>query len=197
MADEAIIVHSSWAHFVKDFIFSFALIILGVVVLFVDMARTALFHSVTRLFQFLEARLNVQAVYNIDLSEHISATVALYIPITLFVLALLVNFSILYRKRFTWLALEADGVVKKYGFILRRKKEVKYVNIRTVDNWQSWLEKLFNIGDVLIAAGGSQGYDIEMNGIRNPDDVGRTILNRQKAARPGRLSGITQKYDYY
>ncbi|MDH5639235.1 MAG: hypothetical protein OEZ04_12170, partial [Nitrospinota bacterium] len=59
------------------------------------------------------------------------------------------------------------------------------------------LDKVFKIGDVLIAAGGSQGYDIEMNGIKDPDDVAATIRNRQKAARPGKLSGSTQKYDYF
>ncbi|MDH5510361.1 MAG: PH domain-containing protein [Nitrospinota bacterium] len=197
MPDEPIFVHSAWAHFIKDFIFSFSLIILGVVVMLVNVAKTALYYSVTRVFIFLEAKLNVEAVYHIDLNEHISEMVTLYIPITLFVMALLVNFSILYRKKFTWLALSTDGVVKKYGFPIRWKKEVKYVNMRTVENWQGGLDKLFRIGDVLIASGGSQGYDIEMNGIKDPDDVAATIRNRQKAARPGKLSGVTQKYDYF
>ncbi|MDH5755380.1 MAG: PH domain-containing protein [Nitrospinota bacterium] len=197
MPEDTIEVHSSWAHFTKDFIFSLSLIALGLVVLFVGSAKTALYYSVVRLFSFLELKLDVEKIYNVDLNSYISDTVALYVPIGLFILALFVNFSILYRKRFTWLLLGEETVMKKYGLMFWKSREIKYSSIRTVENWQGGLQKILKIGDVMIAAGGSQGYDIEMEGVSDPDEVADMIRNRQKATRPGKLSGIQEKYDYY
>jgi uncharacterized membrane protein YdbT with pleckstrin-like domain len=189
MADEPVIVQSTWSYFLKDFLFSIVLVILGAVILLVPLIKQALRQSLVKVFDLVDGK------YHLGLAAHLEASMALYLPVGLFVMALLIDFSVLYRHKLTWVALEKESVLKRYGFPFRRQKEIKYANIRTVEVWRGWWERILGIGDLAIAAGGSQGFDIELNGIKDPDSVASIIRNRQKSGRGGKLAGTTDRYN--
>jgi len=183
--------HSSWPHFVKDFIFSIVLIIIGIVIVLLDTVKQSLVISLGKVFATLDQR------HDLGLSPHLSDAVMTYVPVSLFVIALLINISILYRKKLNYLELDKEFLIKRYGFPLRRSVEIKYTEIRAVEVWQGWLDKILRIGDVAVARGGSQGYEIQMNGLEDPDGVATLIRDLQKSSRKGKLSGVTEKYDFY
>jgi len=191
MADEPILVQSTLKYYIKDFFFSIILVALGLVILFFIPARDSLESSLSRIFPILDAKLHL------GLQGYLYHASTLYIPVGLFVMALFVDFSVLLRWRFTWISLEKETVVKKHWFPLKKKAEIKYSSIRTVEVWQSWLGRLIGYGDLVIASGGSQGFDIELSGVSDPDSAASIIRSRQKTSRGGKLTGVKEKYDFF
>jgi len=191
MAEEPIVVQSSLSSFIKDFIFSVVLLILGGVILMVPFIQEALWQSLGKVFEVVDRS------GQLGLANHRDLLAARYIPLGLFVIALLIDISVLYRFRLNWMTLGKDSVTKRYGFPIRKETEVKYSNVRTVEVWRGWSDKILGIGDLAIAAGGSQGFDIEMNGVKDPDSLASVIKRRQAGSRSGKLSGTSDKYNYF
>jgi len=191
MAEAPIVVQSALTSFIKDFIFSLVLLALGGVILMVPFIQEALWQSLGKAFEVVDR--NGQ----MGLENHRDLLAARYIPLGLFVTALLIEISVFYRFRFNKMTMGKDTVTKKYGFPLRKETEIKYSNVRTVEVWRGWMDKILGIGDVAIAAGGSQGFDIEMNGVKDPDSVASVIKRRQAGSRSGKLSGTSDKYNYF
>jgi uncharacterized membrane protein YdbT with pleckstrin-like domain len=61
------------------------------------------------------------------------------------------------------------------GIIARQVVEIEIVNIRAVAMEQSFLERIFGLGQVKVGSAGTSNYEIIFFGVRQPEDVKEMI----------------------
>lgn len=61
------------------------------------------------------------------------------------------------------------------GILNVRRTEVRMSDIRTVHIEQTFKERIFNVGSVMISSAGSDGYEIEIRAMPNPGKIRRLI----------------------
>ena len=72
-----------------------------------------------------------------------------------------------------------DRVVLQKGFFSKDIKEVFISDIRTVETKQSFLQRIFRFGDVMIATAGTSGYEDVAVGLPNPTGIRDLIINQR------------------
>jgi len=77
-----------------------------------------------------------------------------------------------YGKR---LVLTDDEAVYVKGVFNTSTTEIRLADIRSVEVDQSFWDKIMNIGTVRIASAGSDGWEIEIDGLPSPSNVRRII----------------------
>jgi len=91
-----------------------------------------------------------------------------------------------------WLTTQAVALVitnqrttLRRGLLSKHIIEVYHSNVRNVQVRQGLWDRLFNVGHLSIASAGSQGYEIDIQGIPKPYDVRKTIDEFRHASRQG------------
>lgn len=87
-------------------------------------------------------------------------------------------------KRFRKYTITNRRVIVEYGILARHKDEIEIANIRAINTNQSFFQRIFGCGDVLIGTSGTAGFEIFMNYVKNPREVSERI-NKLKVAIKG------------
>ncbi len=82
------------------------------------------------------------------------------------------------------LRVHSDRIVVERGLLSKRYKKFFSGDIRTISVHQSLLQRLFGIGDLLIATAGAEGYEIRVEGIPDPQAI-QTLILQQKSESGG------------
>lgn len=82
-----------------------------------------------------------------------------------------------YSKR---MIIYQNRITVERGFISRSIKEIFCADIRTVNVNQTFIQRLTNCGDLMVAAAGTDDYDYNVKGIPSPIKI-KDIILRQKA----------------
>jgi uncharacterized membrane protein YdbT with pleckstrin-like domain len=73
-----------------------------------------------------------------------------------------------------------DRVVLEKGVLSKDIKEVFISDIRTVDTKQSLLQRMFKIGDVMIATAGTAGYEDVAYGLPDPRGIKELVMTQRR-----------------
>jgi uncharacterized membrane protein YdbT with pleckstrin-like domain len=65
--------------------------------------------------------------------------------------------------------------ILKQGIIARKLTEVKHRDIREIGLEQTFLQRIFSTGKISVSSASSNGAEIEIDGIKNPDDIKNLI----------------------
>jgi pSer/pThr/pTyr-binding forkhead associated (FHA) protein len=71
-------------------------------------------------------------------------------------------------------------VVLERGVLSKEKKEVFISDIRTMDVKKSFLQRMFGVGDVMIATAGTGDYEDVVSGLPNPEKV-KEVVTKQRS----------------
>ncbi|GIW73488.1 MAG: hypothetical protein KatS3mg103_0010 [Phycisphaerales bacterium] len=77
------------------------------------------------------------------------------------------------------LEITTKRTTESYGLLSRATSEVLHDNIRNIAVKQSFIDRVFNVGQIEISSAGQAGVEITMKNIRNPHGV-REIIDRYR-----------------
>ncbi len=83
------------------------------------------------------------------------------------------------------LTLDETSTVLRTGILSKRIDEVEHRDVRNITVSQTFLQRIFDTGDVGIASAGDASVEIMVQDIPHPDSV-REIINEYKDARNAR-----------
>lgn len=78
---------------------------------------------------------------------------------------------VLWKRAALTLRVTEDKVILDRGVLSKHTKEIFISDIRTIDVRQSFLQRIFNIGDIMIATAGTGGYEEVANGLPDPRGI--------------------------
>lgn len=84
-----------------------------------------------------------------------------------------------WRRHSVLLQITKDKVVLEKGVLGKQKKQVYISDIRTIDIEKSVAQRVFGIGDIMIATAGTSGYEDVAPGMPSPEEV-KDIVNKQR-----------------
>lgn len=64
-----------------------------------------------------------------------------------------------------------DEVAMEHGILNKKSTEIGIMQIRTIQVQQRIWQRIFDIGDILIASAGTEGYEIIAHGINKPHEI--------------------------
>lgn len=70
-------------------------------------------------------------------------------------------------------------VIRRLGILSRRVSTIELKDVRNVQTVQTVLDRLLDVGDVLISSAGQSDVEIEFSGVRNPSAVAGMIRDRR------------------
>jgi len=88
----------------------------------------------------------------------------------------------LWKRAALVLRVYGDRVVLEKGVLSKDVKEVFISDIRTVDTKQSLLQRMFKIGDVMIATAGTSGYEDVAYGLPDPRGIKDLVMNQRRSS---------------
>ncbi len=75
----------------------------------------------------------------------------------------------------TTLIITENRTILRKGILARNTNEVLHENIRNIQINQSFLQRIFNVGDIGIASAGQSDVEIQVKGIPGPREVKQLI----------------------
>ncbi|HTY54324.1 MAG TPA: PH domain-containing protein [Candidatus Binataceae bacterium] len=72
-------------------------------------------------------------------------------------------------------SLTSERLIERRGFLSTRRRELELADIRSVEVDRHFLQKLFSLGDVVVASAASTDFMIRMEAISEPEAVAETI----------------------
>jgi len=85
----------------------------------------------------------------------------------------------IFRMADTYFLLET-GVAEQYKFLATSRKFTEYDNIQNIEVTQSFLEKLFRVGNIKFDTAGSDRAEIVFHAIKNPYKIEEIIREKMK-----------------
>ncbi len=73
-----------------------------------------------------------------------------------------------------------DRVVIETGVLSKHVKEIFITDIRTIDIKQTFIQRVVNIGDIMLATAGTSSYEIIACGLPNPMDIKKMIITQRQ-----------------
>jgi len=96
---------------------------------------------------------------------------------------LLVPFIVaFFKRRLVKLRIFCDRIVLEQGLLSKDLKLLFISDIRTIDVRQTIIQRLFRMGDLLIATSGTSDYETVVEGFPNPDGIKNLILEQRALA---------------
>ncbi|MFQ6052069.1 MAG: PH domain-containing protein [Candidatus Hydrothermarchaeota archaeon] len=74
-----------------------------------------------------------------------------------------------------------DRIVLERGVLSKEIKEIFITDIRTIDVRQSFIQRIFNIGDLMIATSGTSGYESIAYGLPDPKGIKDVIIAQRRS----------------
>jgi len=84
------------------------------------------------------------------------------------------------RRRSKKLKLHIDYIVFTQGIFFTSMEKIFIQDIKTTELTKSVYERIFNLGTIKIATAGTDGYEIELKGYSNPDEIVKYIALHRK-----------------
>jgi uncharacterized membrane protein YdbT with pleckstrin-like domain len=83
---------------------------------------------------------------------------------------------VLWKRAYLRLLVYPDRIILEKGVLSRNLTEVFISDIRTVNITQTFLQRIFNVGNVSIASSGTTGYEEVAKGLPNPLKIRELIV---------------------
>ena len=84
------------------------------------------------------------------------------------------------RRRSKKLKLHIDYIVFTQGIFFTSMEKIFIQDIKTTELTKSIYERIFNLGTIKIATAGTDGYEIDLKGYSNPDEIVKYIAVHRK-----------------
>jgi membrane protein YdbS with pleckstrin-like domain len=78
------------------------------------------------------------------------------------------------RRRISW-SLTSERLIERRGLLASRERHMELADIRSVEIDRRAWQKLFGLGDVIVASAASAEFSIRLNGIRDPNAIAEQI----------------------
>jgi len=89
----------------------------------------------------------------------------------------------LWKRAGLTLRVTDEKVILDKGVLSKNIKEIFISDIRTIDVKQSLLQRIFKIGDIMIATAGTSGYEDVAYGLPDPKGIKDLISGQRKKSR--------------
>jgi uncharacterized membrane protein YdbT with pleckstrin-like domain len=97
----------------------------------------------------------------------------------------IIGFAVL--SRYSWrFVIEDDRLTSHYGMLSRKRKSVRIRDLRNIELYQPWGDKVFSIGTLAFFAAGSGQAELIFWGIKQPSDWRDRIQQMVDRANDGR-----------
>lgn len=83
-------------------------------------------------------------------------------------------------SRTTYLVLNADRVIYRYGIVQKHTMEIRHDDVINIAVDQNWKERMLNFGDIGLSSAADDGMEIVIHDIPNPSEVAE-FIGRQQA----------------
>ena len=90
------------------------------------------------------------------------------------VAALILARAALKRWSTSW-SLTSERLIERRGFLSTRRRELELADIRSVEVDRRFLQRLFGLGDVVVASAASSDFLIRLEAIADPEAVAETV----------------------
>jgi uncharacterized membrane protein YdbT with pleckstrin-like domain len=84
------------------------------------------------------------------------------------------------RRRSKKLKLHIDYLVFSQGIFFTSMEKIFIQDIKTTELTKNIFERIFNLGTIKIATAGTDGYEVELKGYSNPDEIVKYIAVHRK-----------------
>jgi len=88
-----------------------------------------------------------------------------------------------WRRASMLLFVYKDNVILERGVLSKNTTQVLISDIRSLDTKQSFVQRIFRVGDIAIGTAGMFGYEIVAQGLPNPKSVANLILRQRRNSR--------------
>lgn len=79
------------------------------------------------------------------------------------------------------LRIYSDRIVLEKGVLSKNVKEILISDVRTIDMKQSFIQRIFRIGDLMIATAGTSEYEDTARGLPDPRGIKDLIVERRRS----------------
>lgn len=93
--------------------------------------------------------------------------------------------DILVRRLKVTLIVKPDEIALEQGLIGRHSIEISTKNIRTIQVKQSVIQRLLNVGDILVASAATDGYEIHIANMPDPNTIRNLMQAHERAVDNG------------
>ena len=81
----------------------------------------------------------------------------------------IIGFAVL--SRYSWkFVIDDDRLTSHYGMVSRKRKSVRIRDVRNIELYQPWGDKVFSVGTLAFYAAGSDEAEVIFWGIKQPSD---------------------------
>lgn len=87
---------------------------------------------------------------------------------------------VLWKRASLVLRVTEDKVLLEKGVLSKNNKDIFISDIRTIDVKQTLLQRMFGIGDVMIATAGTSGYEDVAFGVPDPKGI-KDLISGQRS----------------
>lgn len=84
------------------------------------------------------------------------------------------------KETTTTLTVTDKRIILRKGILSKYTNEIFHNNVKNVEVRQTVLQRIFGIGYIGISSAGQSGYEIQIDGIREPDQVKQIIYEHVK-----------------
>jgi uncharacterized membrane protein YdbT with pleckstrin-like domain len=96
------------------------------------------------------------------------------------------------KTKGTELTVTNERVSLRKGILSKFTNDVYLTDIRNVQLYQSFWQRVFRVGSVAISSAGNEGIEIEVKGIPNPDRIKEIIDTHRRDRFPRGQKGTTE-----
>ncbi len=89
--------------------------------------------------------------------------------------------NMVFRRFQVVLTVKPDGIALEKGIIGRHSIVIGFKNIRTIQVKQNLMQRILNVGDLLIASSGADNYEIHINNMLHPQEIRDMMQTRERA----------------
>lgn len=83
------------------------------------------------------------------------------------------------KVKSTTLTVTSERTILRKGILSRRTTEVRHDDVRNLQVNQTFLERMLGVGDLAISSAGQDDLEIDIDGVRNPEQIASYIRDRQ------------------
>src|SRR6516162_3494346 len=80
----------------------------------------------------------------------------------------------LHRRSISW-SLTSDRLIKRRGLLANHRREMELADVRSIEVDRSFLQRLFGIGNVMIASAASADFMIKLRDVPDPERVAEIL----------------------
>jgi uncharacterized membrane protein YdbT with pleckstrin-like domain len=82
--------------------------------------------------------------------------------------------AVLQRRSTSW-SLTSERLIERRGLLSTRRRELELADIRSVEVDRNFFQKMFSLGDVVVASAASTDFLIRLEAIPEPESIAETI----------------------